>query len=193
MRIEVRSTRFDAAEEPFGLAWGLQSPFTDTEGSKFYPDILWLTAEGITVGCSSSRFCPDGLVTRGQMATFLARALNLPSTSRDYFTDDEGSTHEARINAIAAAGITVGCSATRFCPDGLVTREQMATFLVRAFDLPASSVDAFTDDEASKHEARINALAASGITHGCDATRYCPSGRVTRGQMAAFLHRALTD
>lgn len=37
----------------------------------------------------------------------------------------------------------------------------------------------------------INAIAAAGITAGCGGTNYCPDQDVTRGQMAAFLHRAL--
>ena len=44
----------------------------------------------------------------------------------------------------------------------------MATFLVRAFDLPATGTDYFGDDNANKHEANINALARAGITSGCD-------------------------
>ena len=41
MRIEVRHDRFDATQEPFGLAWSLTSPFTDVGASKFYGDILF--------------------------------------------------------------------------------------------------------------------------------------------------------
>ncbi len=192
MRIEVRHDRFDASQEPYGLAWTLSGPFADTNFNKFYSDINWIFSRGITVGCSPTRYCPDGAVTRGQMATFLTRALDLPPSPRDYFRDDETNKHEARINAMAHAGITVGCGATRFCPDGTVTRSQMATFLVRAFDLPSTSRDHFTDDEGNRHEARINALAASDITHGCSPNRFCPNGAVTRGQMAAFIRRALT-
>ncbi len=164
-------------------------------GAKFAADIAWLTNEGITVGCDTSPplYCPNGLVTRGQMATFLVRALDLPATSTDYFTDDETNKHEARINSLRAAGITFGCTATRFCPDGLVTRGQMASFLVRALDLPSTSTDYFTDDETSKHEARINSLRASSITFGCGPTTFCPNGIVTRGQMAAFLHRGVAS
>ncbi len=193
MRIEVRATRFDASQEPFGLAWAIQSPYTDADLSKFYPDILWLHREQITTGCTSTRFCPNGLVTRGQMATFLTRALDLRATSRDYFTDDNSSVHENNINALAASGITMGCSSSRFCPNGVVTRAQMATFLTRALDLRSTSHDYFTDDNSSSHEHNINALAASGITSGCGGASFCPNGSVTRGQMAAFLHRALTD
>lgn len=165
-------------------------PFTDIGDSKFENDIIWAWEEGITAGCSATRFCPDGLVTRGQMATFLVRALNLPATSTDYFSDDTGSVHESNINRLRASGITAGCGGTRFCPDGLVTRAQMATFLVRGYELPATSTDYFTDDTGLVHEANINRLRASGITSGCAPNRYCPSGIVTRGQMAAFLHRA---
>jgi S-layer homology domain len=71
-----------------------------------------------------------------------------------------------------------------------VSREQMASFLSRAFDLPPSSSDFFTDDNTSIHEGSINALAASGITGGCATGRYCPKANVSREQMAAFLYRA---
>jgi hypothetical protein len=167
--------------------------FVDIWSSKFRDDIVWLAEEGITSGCDFQLFCPDGSVTRAQMATFLTRALGLPATSHDYFTDDDASSHEASINRLAASGITAGCGGTRFCPNGLVTRAQMASFLTRALGLPATGHDYFTDDNASTHEASINRLAASGITAGCGGTQFCPNGVVTRGQMAAFLRRGLTD
>jgi hypothetical protein len=69
----------------------------------------------------------------------------------------------------------------------------MATFLDRALHLPARTKDFFSDDETSKFEGSINRLAASGITKGCSATRFCPNDLVTRQQMAAFLHRAFAD
>jgi glucose/arabinose dehydrogenase len=167
--------------------------FTDIASSRFLDDIHWIFYEGITKGCSATRYCPTSRVTRGQMATFLDRALHLPATSKDFFTDDETSKFEGSINRLAASGITKGCSATRYCPNGSVTRGQMAAFLDRALHLPATSKDFFTDDETSRFEGSINRLAASGITHGCSATRFCPNDVVTRQQMAAFLHRAFDD
>jgi hypothetical protein len=106
------------------------------------------------------------------------------------FLDDNGLNFEAAIEAIAAEGITSGCGPQVFCPEGLVTRAQMATFLVRALDLPATGTDFFTDDEGNTHEANINRVAEADITHGCGPTTFCPNGIVTRGQMTAFLHRA---
>lgn len=189
LRIEVRQTRFDAAEEPFGLAWAVHGPFTDIDSSQFRGDILWAATEGITAGCSADRFCPNASVTREQMASFLRRAGDIPYASQDHFTDDGTSQHHADVNAIAAAGITGGCATNRFCPGSPVTRGQMASFLVRALQLPAIGVDAFDDDEGNMHESAINALAAVGITGGCGPTSYCPNATVTRGQMTAFLHR----
>jgi hypothetical protein len=192
MRLEIVHDRFEAAEEPYALAWALTSPYSDTGSSPFYADILWAAQQGITLGCGSGKFCPGAGVTREQMASFLARALDLPSSATDYFTDDESSPHEADINAVAAAGITGGCGGERYCPRSTVTREQMASFLARGLGLPATGTDYFTDDESSPHEADINAVAAAGITNGCTGSAYCPRATVTREQMTAFLHRALT-
>ena len=61
-------------------------------------------------------FCPDTQVTRAQMASFLARALGLPAATRDYFSDDAGSMHEADINRVAEAGIAFGCGGRPLLP-----------------------------------------------------------------------------
>lgn len=164
-------------------------PFRDIGSSTFEADIAWLFAEGITSGCSPTRFCPDGQVSRGQMASFLARALQLPSTKKDFFVDDTGSKHEDAINRLARAGLTSGCAAGRYCPNELVSRGQLASFLSRVLDLSRSPKDFFRDDERSTHESNINRIARAGLTKGCTTTRYCPDGVLTRGQMAAFLHR----
>lgn len=179
--------------------WTLPAtPFVDTWNTdprnlvtQFRMDVIWLYQSGITAGCTPTLFCPRDPITREQMASFLARALKLPSTSHDYFTDDATSIHHGAINRLAAAGITGGCTATSYCPKDLVTREQMASFLARALELPGTSVDFFTDDATSIHQGDINRLASSGITGGCGPTQYCPAKSVTREQMAAFLHRAL--
>jgi hypothetical protein len=117
-----------------------------------------------------------------------ARAAGLPPGGT--FVDDDGRPHEPDIEAIAAAGITAGCGASQFCPRDPVTREQMATFLTRALNLPPTNVSPFTDS-AGPHQDHINRLAAAGITAGCGGTRFCPRDPVTREQMATFLTRGL--
>lgn len=184
-------------------AWAELPPggtFIDDDGNIHEGSIEAIVEAGITTGCDARkiRFCPDMTVTRGQMAAFLSRALNLPAASQDHFDDDTGHLFENDINKIAELGITKGCNPpdnTRFCPDHPVRRTEMATFLARAFaDLvPDSAEDAFEDDNGSPHEPDINRIAAAGITKGCNSaqTLYCPRDVVTRAQMASFLTRAL--
>jgi hypothetical protein len=132
------------------------------------------------------------------MASFLVRALGLPGGNiPDFFVDDETSVHEDDINTLAYWEITLGCNPPFndwYCPGFPVLRGQMASFLSRALLLKDGwDIDYFTDDDQSVHVFDINRLAHSGITKGCNPPTnllYCPEGVVTRGQMAAFLHRA---
>jgi hypothetical protein len=123
--------------------------------------------------------------------------VSLGAGAAQSFVDIAGNPHEADIEYIASRGVTSGCNPPkndRYCPERALTRAEMATFLVRSLALPASNQDFFGDDNGSAFEGHINTLAASGITKGCNPPkndRYCPHGKVTRGQMAAFLARAL--
>ncbi len=126
------------------------------------------------------------------MASFLVRALDLTAgTGANLFDDDDGLGAEPDIDRLATAKVTAGCADRRYCPDGLVTRAQMASFLVRALGLTAGGgTNLFDDDNASPHRNDIDRLATAGVTAGCAYRTFCPDGYVTRGQMAAFLHRA---
>jgi hypothetical protein len=172
--------------------------FLDAHGHNFEAAIDWLESVGIARGCNpplNTRFCPDANVTRGQMAVFLARALNLPAATRDHFRDDQGLFYEDAVNRLFEAGITNGCAPSRYCGDLEIPRGQMAAFLSRSQGLPSTSRDFFLDDSDSIFEQSINRVAAAGITHGCNPptnNQYCPTDHVTRGQMAAFLRRALS-
>ncbi|HJR90847.1 MAG TPA: hypothetical protein VJ938_00240, partial [Acidimicrobiia bacterium] len=180
------------------LALAAGGSFVDDDGSVHEGAIEAIAAEGVTKGCNpplNDRYCPDGTVTRGQMAAFLTRALDLPAAP-SAFSDIVGSVFSVDIGALAAAGITKGCNPPRndlFCPDASVTRGQMAAFLVRAFDYPTAASD-FIDVSGSVFSADIGALAAAGVTTGCNPpanSRFCPDREVTRAEMATFLARAL--
>ena len=180
------------------------SRFDDVAASHlFYREIQWLAGEDITRGCNppdNTLFCPDASVTRGQMAAFLHRALGddlVPGTPAT-FTDIAGSVFAGDIEWLGAVGVTKGCNPPAndlFCPNDVVTRGQMAAFLVRALGYSeGAGSDQFTDDDGSVFEADIERLAAAGITKGCNPPAndlFCPDDPVTRGQMAAFLFRAL--
>jgi hypothetical protein len=176
--------------------------FYDDDGNVHEGNIEAIAAEQITKGCNppqNTSFCPGSSVTRGQMAAFLVRALDLPATGTDYFTDDNESIFEADINRLAESGITKGCNPPAnddFCPDSKVTREQMAAFLVRALKLTDDGEsNPFTDDDDSIFEEDIEKLATAGITKGCNPpanSMFCPKDKVLRDQMGSFLGRALS-
>lgn len=173
-------------------------------GGRFFDDnetvhegnIEAIAALGITAGCvgEGTAFCPELDVTRAQMATFLARALDLDPLPNAFEDVDPGSSHAGNIAAIRAIGVTLGCNSdgTMFCPNDSVTRAQMASFLVRAFGLTPRANGPFTDADGI-HEANINAIAYAEITLGCNGagTLFCPTGDVSRAQMASFIARGM--
>jgi hypothetical protein len=104
-----------------------------------------LYTRGVTGGCLTDplRYCPDANVTRAEMAVFLLKTL----LGKDYVPPPATGTvfADVPVDAFAAAfiedlyhrGITAGCltGPLRYCPDGFVTREEMAAFLALTFGL----------------------------------------------------------
>ena len=167
--------------------------FTDIGGSMFRSEITWMVAEGITSGCTATRFCPDRPITRGELASFIVRAEGIPSATRDFFSDDGNSVHEGAINAMAQARLTGGCAPGRYCPARGLSRAELASFLTRTYRLRTTTRDFYADDTWSIHQQPINAVTAGGVASGCGTLRFCPNALVTRGQFAAFLYRAMVD
>ena len=166
--------------------------FDDVTSAGYGTAIDELAERAILTGCSDREFCPDGEVTRGQMATLLAGALDLLYDGAGFFTDVDDTTHAAGINMLAAAGLTEGCAPGRFCPDEPMSRQELATFLVRGFSIPVSETPAF-DDVGGVHAGSVNGLAAAGLTAGCGRSLvdFCPREPVLRWQAAILLSRSL--
>jgi uncharacterized repeat protein (TIGR03803 family) len=105
-----------------------------------------LGLSGITAGCNKTPplYCPSDPATRAQMAVFVLKASRgsayTPPPCAGLFDDVPcpGGFAVDWIEELYNSGITGGCSKSPllFCPDGPVMREQMATFIVLAFDLP---------------------------------------------------------
>jgi cell wall-associated NlpC family hydrolase len=145
---------------------GTATAFTDTAGSVHRAAIATIADAGLTVGCTGREFCPNDPITRGQLATLLARAVELPAApSGTYFTDIDG-VHRASIEAMAHAGVAAGCDLVAFCPSHRLTRAQGATFVARALDLvPRVRLAPFAERRA-EHDAQRAAEAATRTTSG---------------------------
>lgn len=163
--------------------------------------VWWQIAKGV----SRSSYAPELAIERAQMATFLANLITksggtLPEPSSDRFSDDNDSVHEDNINRLAEAGVVEGLADGGYGPTLVVSRGQMATLLVAAYDerarqaaeppLPAGP-DAFADDNGTTHEKSIDKAAAAGIAAGTASGEYAERSPVQRDQMASFVARTL--
>ena len=178
------------------------APDLDLTGAGVHTDaILELHDLGVFEGteCDADGFCWDKPISRETAAVWIVRVLDggddQVTTGSTRFADvDPASRWAGHIERLADLGVTAGCSTTpaRFCPDAPVPREQMAAFLVSAFDLPEADSAGFEDTVGSIFEASIDALHAAGVTAGCssDPKLYCPHTSTLRAQMAAFLNQA---
>jgi hypothetical protein len=95
-------------------------------------------------------------------------------------------------------GYTSGCSEYFYCPSDFVTRGELAAFMHRVLGStlgPATTPD-FNDTEDHLFAADVRWLAGHGITRGCNPpanTMFCPDHTVSRGELAAMVHRGLGD
>ena len=110
--------------------------FADVKsGSYCYDAVQWAVAKGITLGMSDGSFAPNAPCTRGQIVTFLWRAMGCPApkSTVNPFTDVKSGSYcyEAVLWAVEQ-GITKGTTATTFSPNETCTRGQIVTFLYRA-------------------------------------------------------------
>jgi hypothetical protein len=160
-----------------------------------------LLNNNITSGCGGGNYCPESLVTRGQMAVFLLKALGeTPASSCGHLFSDVDETTNGKavfcryIEKFSTLGITAGCGNNNFCPNDPVSRMQMAVFITKALGetMAATCGGTFNDvDETTGGNVAfckyIEKFATLGITSGCGNGNFCPDSPVTRAQMAVFL------
>ncbi|MCC6343819.1 MAG: PQQ-dependent sugar dehydrogenase [Bryobacterales bacterium] len=113
-------------------------------GHPYFRYIQKLREIGVTNGCTTTAYCPDDTVTRGQMAAFIVRARlgvtyaeTFPFLTAPLFDDVvTGNVFFNYIQKLKELGITSGCTPAAYCPNDLNTRGQMAVFLVRGLLTP---------------------------------------------------------
>lgn len=184
------------------------SGFTDLTGNVHADAIACLAWHGVASGTGLGSYDPRAVVTRGQTATFLARLIDeahgrsLPDYdgTTDFADVNDGHTHEAAINRLAAAGIAKGGPAGRppdlFLPQAPVTRAQMAAFLERTYTHVtgrslASTGPCFADAAGHPLHQAIDRLCLAGVVRGNSAGAYAPGTSLRRDAMGSFLTRLL--
>lgn len=166
--------------------------YTDVDPEdSHYNGVQWLTKKGIQ-GYENGSFGSGNNLTRPHAAIMFTRALGLsvPSKNKvvDYFKDVNADDRYAGfIAAVGKAGVFKGSNGN-FLPEKELTREQMASTLVNAFDLESDGKDVAISlkNVSATHKNSVQTLANLGITNQLDNFR--PEEIVTRGQFATFLY-----
>ncbi|MBQ6431864.1 MAG: S-layer homology domain-containing protein, partial [Oscillospiraceae bacterium] len=174
----------------------LSNPFTDVKDSDyFYDAVLWAFNNGVTTGLDDTHFGPYATCTRGQIVTFLWRALGepAPTITKNPFVDVKESDYYYKAVLWAYEnGVTTGTDATHFAPGDFCKREHAVAFLYRAAGKPAytNKTNPFTDVSSSAYyyDAVLWAV-EKNITKGIDATHFGPSNSCQRCQIVTFLYR----
>ena len=171
------------------------------DSNQFQAYIYGAAGAGIMTGCGGVDFCPNGVVTRADMAGYIGRAVNgadfLGTPYQNSFDDvTQQSSNANYIQWLVDQSITAGCGTDIYCPDQSVTRAQMAVFIVKAVEgstfVPPACTGVFNDVPCPGGFAVdfIEYLASTGVTAGCGDGNYCPDANISNGQMAVFLVKA---
>jgi len=189
--------------------------FTDVSDGHTHKDAINCIAYyGITSGTGDgTTFSPNDMISRAQVATMIVRAstaagADLDDAMGDKFDDIEevAEVHRNSINVLAENGLIA--DGGNFRPDDSATRAEMAVMVVAMLkatsdqfneggELKAVSnadLDHFKDarDNAPRTvDIAISQLYELGVASGQTSEAFNPSGDLTRGQMAAFITRAL--
>ena len=151
---------------------------------------------GVMRGDASGNLNPDRQITRAEFVTMVNRAFGYTEAGANPFTDVPNNAWYAEDIRIASrAGYFNGTSATTASPNALVTREQAAAMLGRNLRLQggAGAITSFTDNQQIGAWSRglVQEAADMGIIQGYKDGTFRPKAKITRGQVACFLVRAL--
>lgn len=174
-----------------------QTPADMKEGQFAYNEIQHLISQNVISLDDKGNYYPNKSITRAEAAVMLQRALNLEMpTDLNAFKDvNENHPYAKEIAATKAKGIFKGKADGTFGVNDVLTREQMATILVRAFSLKAQNhVQVKLSDLKSAspaHQENIKILYQNGVTTGRKGGMFDPRSKTTRAEFAVFLYRAL--
>ena len=184
------------------------NPFVDVAVGKFYYEpVLWALyyEPRVTTGTDATHFSPSANCTRAQVVTFLWRAAGCPSPKPEGdqkkgpdcpFTDvKKGAFYFDAMLWAVSEGVTTGLTATTFGPNAPCTRGQVVTFLWRAAGEPQPKNTKIPFTDVKKKDFYSTAVlwaVETGVTNGLSATRFGPKQVCTRGQVVAFLQRAIS-
>ncbi|WP_394218232.1 S-layer homology domain-containing protein [Halobacillus trueperi] len=168
--------------------------FSDVEDGQYYSEAVHhLADQGVLQGPGDGTFNPDGKIIRASAAEVLMKAQGLTPGGTENFSDvDEDDWFYNAVRATSPA-IFEGDGSGEFNPSELLTREQAAAIIVRAYGLTGDTAHSFSDvEDGSWAEEAIAIAAENGIIKGYNG-KFMPKDDVTRKDFAVMVYRAMQN
>ncbi|WP_169088024.1 S-layer homology domain-containing protein [Paenibacillus sp. PL91] len=178
--------------------------YTDVPSTHWaYSALKILAAKHIVKGVSEDRFAPNGTTSRAEFTALLVRALGLKTANASAvpFDDVSGSAWYAEEIAVAyEADLVHGVSERSYAPDALITREQMAILIIRAYELAQGqtysgngSLKHYEDAESVSGWARdgVGKAIGLGLMQGKSSDRFEPGSNAIRSETAQVIYNLL--
>lgn len=197
------SISIELTESGIYVVLSFDKRFADVTDSYFaYDAIRLLSAMQIINGKNEKDFAPKQQVSRAEFIAMLVRTLGLKATSTTQsFADIRADAWYAKaVIAAKEAGLTSGVNDNSFAPNATVSREQMASFLLRAYEIkmkksaPTGGSIPFKDiDEVSTWaKDDLGAAYSLGLVSGRNHDKYVPQDRTTRAEAAQAIYNLLS-
>ncbi|WP_413565378.1 S-layer homology domain-containing protein [Bacillus sp. 3P20] len=156
-----------------------------------YKEMMYMVENKIITGYGNGYFGAADPITREHLAAFLYRYLKPQDSTNNPFVDIGDSNFKKEILALTARGIFSVNAEKKFNPKNNMTRAEMATVLVKTFDLKPQENVEFTDMKGHWANEYVKILAGNNITSGTGDGNFNPNGIVTREQFSMFLYRTI--
>lgn len=154
-----------------------------------------LAARQLVQGVSLDRFEPKRAVTRAEFTAMLVRSLGITGPAGTAFADVRPEKWYAEaVSAAKRAGIVNGLTAASFGPDKVITRQEMAAMLVRAYayaagtpSTAAAAVFPDTQDAPQWAKTAVGQAVQLELLQGQASGRFEPQQSGTRAESAQMI------
>lgn len=181
---------------PAFAATGAAVNLSDISNSYAKEEIEALVEAGIIGGYADGTFKPANSITRAEFAKILALVLELEedAAAASVFTDVPAWA-KGYVGALVNAELTQGVTATTYGSNQNISREQLATFFVRAWDLEEAAEEVnltpkFNDADKVAPYAKANVALAGEIEFikGLPNGNFDPKGNAQRQAVARLAY-----
>ncbi|CAH1227000.1 hypothetical protein PAECIP111891_06050 [Paenibacillus allorhizoplanae] len=198
---------FEAEASMYVAAMSYTNSFTDITNHWAKNSIDWMAARMLAGGYEDQTFRPNQSVTRAEFTAFIVRMLGLEvkkeETSSKFSDVQSSDWYYEAVKAADQAGLVTGSGEGNFAPNALITREQMAVIVWRAYEKLSGNgrtvsseeqailMQTFDDNGAISDWAKASVASSvkEGLIQGVSSNQFQSSGLATRAQAVTLLNR----